>query len=197
MMDRTELAALVEPLNHSFAEMLRAEMTSVEQVPTPFFGAAAIYRVTHMLPTRPVVFTVGTAGRRAALLPNNPDAYVRVARAGELRLQDDAARLAYVVTYLETTRSFGERFQILRSVDEIVPRRGLDAQQTERFEAIRSRFRDQITPPAIAGRSPWGITVFAIHGQALEQITLVLDPDASIHSTRLVLEPDLPIPYAR
>lgn len=197
MMNRTDLAVLVEPLNPTCARMIRAEMTDVEQVPAPFIGGGAIYRVTHMLPTRPVVFTVGCVGRRAALLADNPDAYVRVARAGGVRLQDDTARLAYVVTYLETTRSFGERFQILRSVDELVPRHGLDPQAMARLEAIRGRFRDRVAQPAIAGRGPWGVTVFAIHGQALEQITLVLDPDASIYPTRLVLEPDLPISYAR
>lgn len=197
MMDRTELAVLVEPLNDTFAEMLRSEMTDVEQVPTPFLVDGTIYRVTHFLPTRPVGFTVGCVGTSAALLASNPDAYMRLAQAGRVWLPDDAARLAYVVTFLETTRSFGERFQIVSSVEEIVPRSGLDPEKLERFAAIRARLRDQVTPPRIAGSGPWEVTVFAIHRQALEHITLELDSGASIRSTPRVIEPDLPIAYAR
>ena len=193
MMERTELAVLVETLDRTLAHMIRADMTDVEQVPTPFFVHGTIYRVKHLLPTHPVVFTVGCVGPRAVLLPTNPDAYMLVARAGGVQFQDDAARLAYVVTFLETTRSFSERFQILHNVEGIAPRYGLDAQQLQRFKAIRSRFRDQIVPPTITGSGPWEVTVFAIHGQELEKITLKLGSDGSIRSTPQRLEPDLPI----
>lgn len=196
MMNRTELATAVEPLDSSFARMIRADMTEVEQVPTPFLVNGAVYRVTHLLPTRPVVFTVGCVGSGAVLLAGKPEAYSIFADVGGVRLDDDAARLAYAVTFLETTRSFGERFQILSSVDDILPRHRLEPGEMERLEALRARLRDRVAPSAITGNDPWEVIVFAIHGQALEQITLTLDSDGSIVSTRETLEPDLPIAYA-
>ena len=197
MIERKELAALVEPLNADLAGMIRADMTDIDQVPTPFLVHGAIYRVTHLLPTRPVVFTVGCSGSTAVLLPSAPDAFLHIAQTAGLRLDDDVTRIAYGVTFLETTRSFGERFQILHSVDQIIPRRGLDALQQERFESIVHDYRDVIAPPAISGNDPWVVTVFAAHGQALERITLELDTHGLVQSTAQVLELDLPIPYAR
>ena len=197
MMERNELAALVEPLDSGLAGMIRADMTKVEQVSTPFLVHGAIYRVTHLLPTRPVVFTVGCAGSTAVLLASAPDAFLLVAQTAGLRLDDDATRIAYGVTFLETTRSFGERFQILHGVDQITPRHGLDALEQERFKSIGQDYRDVIAPPAISGNDPWVVTVFAAHGQALERIALELDTHGLVRSTAQVLEPDLPIPYAR
>jgi hypothetical protein len=196
MTNRTELAAAVEPLDSNFARMIRADKTEVEQVPTPFLVNGAIYRVTHLLPTRPVVFTVGCVGSDAVLLAGRPEAYAILADVGGVRLDDDDARLAYAVTFLETTRSFGERFQILSSVDDILPRHRLEPGEMQRLEALRARLRDQVAPSAISGNDPWEVIVFAIHGRALEQIKLVLDSDGSIVSTRETLEPDLPIAYA-
>ena len=95
-------------------------MTDIDLLSTPFFVHGAIYRVTHLLPSRPVVFTVGCAGSTAVLLPSSPDAFMLIAQeAGVWLDDDDAARLAYCVTFLETTRSFGEHFEILHSMDQI------------------------------------------------------------------------------
>lgn len=196
MTSKESLAQLVEPLNKQFAEMIRSDQAKVEQIPTPFLQAGEIHRVTRLLPTRPIVFTVGHAGDFTVLLAGNPDGYLQLARKAQLRLDTDANRLAYLITFLETTRSFAHRFQILRDASEIKARPGLSEEAAGSFARKMEGYRSAIRPPEITGNGPWKATVFAVRGQGLVQIDLTLSSDGGISTKETVLEENLPIPYA-
>jgi hypothetical protein len=197
MVDKERLARRVESLGDDYARMIRAHGTEVEQLPTPFFADGAIYRVTYMTPSRPVAFTVGCAEPDLTLLlQGKPERYVRLATKARLHLDSDERRAAYLLTFLEATRSFAQRFQIVERADQIQPRPGLGKDDAEHFRRLQTKYESVIAPLRLSVEAPWRGTVFALRGQSLVRITLQLESDGRIRTEETILEADLPIPYS-
>lgn len=146
--------------------------------------------------TRPIVFTIGSAGSGfTVFLASNPEGYIELAQKAGLRLDSSEMRLAYLTTFLETTRSFAHRFQILKSVNEIQPRPNLSEPDTHRFRELLDKYRSVIRPPQISDRIPWECVVFALRRQNLVRIELKLTADGRIQANEMILEENVPIPY--
>lgn len=195
MSDKEPLAARVEAFDKELAAIIRAPETEVMQVPAPFFGKGDIYRITRRLTHHPLVLTVGVAGDAVVRLADNPDGYRALARKAQLRLENDALRLAYLTIFLETTRSFAHRFDIVRDTSEIQPRPGLDDATASRFSQAMDRYGRVLQPPTLTGSGPWQAAVYALRKQSLVRLDLTLTDDGAITGKETVLEPDLPIPY--
>jgi hypothetical protein len=192
--EKEKLAALVEPTDKESAARIRAERSKVEPVATPFFTGGAIDKVTYFLPSHPIVFTVGQAGDFTVHLAANPSGYIELAQRAGLKLETDEARLAYVTTFLETTRSFADRFEILNDVSQIKPRPTLTADKAKAFEATREAHKSTVRPPAIAGSGPWTATVFALRGQDLVRVDVTLESGGQLRAQDSALAKDLLIP---
>jgi hypothetical protein len=195
-MDKKNLASLVEPLDKQLADMLQADQSTLAVVPTPFFRNGAIYKVMHKLPTRPVVFTVGQSGESAWLLASNPPAFFELARKAGVILDTDELRIAYVTTFLETTRSFAHRFDILHDVAQLKPRPNLSGDQLQRFQKIVAQYGPVLRQLILSGDGPWTLVVYAVRRQSLVRLDTTLRKDGAIDVREAVLEEYLPIPYA-
>lgn len=196
MADKQVLAKKVETIDAYHAQMVLAPTSSIEDVATPFLKHGAIYKVTYRLPQRPVVFTVGALDTDGAvLLSGRAREYWVFTRKAELNLTSDDLRTAYLRTFLEVTRSFGERFQILESAADLQGRPGAGGDEAARLSTIQARYQGVIRTPRVTGRGPWAMTVFALRGENLVRIQLTLLASGSVQTNESTLEHNLPIPY--
>lgn len=195
VIDKERLASLVRPLDDQLADMIKSPQTRIEVIPTPFFASGSIYKVTHLLPTRPVVFTVGQSGDFAVLLASNPPGYVELARRAQVKLATAPDAIGYVTTLLETTRSFAHRFEIITDVAQIKPRPNLSAEDSSRFSQIVERHKAAVRAPMSTGTGPWDVTVVALRKQALVQFNIAVEIGGAIQVSEKVLAEDLSIPY--
>jgi hypothetical protein len=198
MTDQALLAKRLAPLGAPVADLVQRPNTEVRQLDTPFLQRGHIYRVTHRAPHRPVVFTAGWVEPDfAVMLPLNPQGFAELATRAGLRLDTADGRAQYVTTFLETTRDFRFRFDILRRFADIqlVPR--ATAEQQGRYDRLRREYEEVLKPPAFAGDGPWKGTVFVLKGQDLVRLDVTLCPEGKVEIAEKVLEKDLPIPYAR
>jgi hypothetical protein len=144
-----------------------------------------------------VVFVVGVASAdTTALLAARPEAYSALAARASLDLATPDLRAGYLKTFLETTRSFAKRFQIVASVDDLQARPNLDKNDEARFRDLQAKYRDIVKPLALGNGPPWKGGVFAVKDQSLVRIDLELDAGGLIRTSENELEKDLPIPYA-
>src|SRR5579863_6579195 len=108
VVDQENLAKRVASVSQELATIIRSPDTRIEQLSTPFFANASIYRVTHLAPTHPIVYTVGCAGSEyTVLLALNPDGFFELSSRAGFNLRSDEERVGYVITFLESTRNFG------------------------------------------------------------------------------------------
>ena len=191
-----ELAARASALGPDVQAILRAPTTEIARVDTPFFPHASVFRVEHWLrPTRTLVLTLGSLqDGTTLLLPTNPEAWMRLAASG-VDLGTESLRLAYAISFLETTRSFAERFQVLHEVDQLEPRPGMSDEDGAVFEDIRQRFASSV-PPTITATAPWKASIFAVKGQDLVRYLVRIAPTGQIEATPSVVERELPIVWA-
>jgi hypothetical protein len=197
VLDKQGLSDRVRPVDPTLADDIAAPESEVEVVPTSFLVGGNIYRVTRSLATRPIVFTVGVAGDYVASLAGRPAAYVALARHGRLDLSSSDKRRAYVTTYLETTRSYATRFELLRSIDQLSPRANLSPTERGQFDAIRSRYSAALQPLELSVTVPWRGSGYAVKGQDLVRYDMELSATGEISAREEVLEADLPIPRAQ
>jgi hypothetical protein len=197
MIDKESLAKRLDSLDSHSATMVRAPQSKLEQIPTPFFQRGSIYLVNYRIPTRPVVFSVGYAESGfTALLAANPEGYFNLAEKAGLQLDNSERRIAYLRTFLETTRSFGERFQLLNDVKEIHPRPNLSEVDLQRFRELSDKYKSIIRPPVISDQPPWESVIFAIRRQNLVRIVLKLTNNGRVQMNETIIDKEIPIPYS-
>jgi hypothetical protein len=198
MADKEALARRLEPLGKEAADMTRAGETTVERIPTPFFARGEVYRVTWRGPQRPVTFTAGLAnGDYAVMLAQNPAGFIELAARAGVSLGSDRDRVAYARAFLEATRDFRARFQILESVRDIqLVAQPRDAEKAK-YEQLVNQYRAVIHPPkpSIPGSSE--ILLFALIGQNLFQLKLKVANDGKVERSDSVVEENLPISIAK
>lgn len=199
MIDKEELARRIEPISDGLAPIVRLEATEIKQTETPFFKHGEIYRVIYLGGSHPIVFTVGTAQSDfTTMLPLNPKGFMELKeKAGLRKFESNKEALKYVVTFLETTRSFSENFLIIEKFDDIdlIPKP--TDEEKQKYETLKGKFATIIQPPQISGNSPWEVTVFVIKQRSLVKINAKLSGDGNIETTETILEEVLPIPFTR
>lgn len=199
MIDKEELARRIEPISDGLAPLVKLEETKIEQIETPFFKHGDIYRVIYLGGSHPIVFTVGTTETDfTTMLPLNPKGFMELKdKAGLRSFETNKEALKYVVTFLETTRSFSENFRIIEKFDDIdlIPKP--TEEEKQKYEDLKEKLATVIQPPKISGSSPWEATIFAIKRRSLVKINAKLSSDGNIETTETVLEETLPIPVSR
>jgi hypothetical protein len=194
MSDNENLAERVEPLSKDLAWLIRDRNSEVQALSTPFFRQGRIWRVLHRGEHHPLVFTVGCAGADlTVLLARQPEAFQQLVAKAGLDLSTADKRLQYVITFLETTRDFGRRFQILRAARdiELIPR--ATPPEKDRHQQLLAKYGPVITGPVLGGEGPWTATVFALRGQDLVQLSAKLSADGTLAVAESVLEKDVPV----
>jgi hypothetical protein len=197
MMDKEKLAQRVELVSKELAAVTRADRTTIEQIETPFFRRGAIYRVVHLGEFRPMAFTVGIAEPDfTTLLPLNPKGFAELAGKAEFRLPDSSKeQLRYVVTFLETTRSFSENFRILQKFDDIELIPNPTDEEKQAYESLKAKYASAIQPPNFTGDVQ--VTAFAVKRRNLVKINARFSADGNIETTETILEENIPIAFTR
>jgi len=195
IMDKETLAKRVETISEELGGIVRSDATTVEKIETPFLRNGAIYRVAHLGKYRPMGFTVGIAEPDfTVLLPLNPKGFMELKEKAQIELSDSAdERLKYVISFLEATRSFSQKFQILHKFDDIdlIPKPS--DEEMEGYEKLKGKYVKLIEPPHFADDSK--VVVFAIKQQSLVKIEGAVASNGDIKTSEDVLEPKLPIPF--
>jgi hypothetical protein len=197
MPDRDDLARRVRPLSPELASTISLPDTRIEQLKTPFFAAAVVYRITRLTRTHPIVFTVGSAGPDyAVLLAANPKGFFELASKAGLHLASGDDLVQYVTTFLLATRDFAERFEILRAAADISLIPQATDEQKAKYKTLMEKYSDVIHPPApeAAGSE---VKAFAIAGQNLVEIHARVLHNGVIERSDEALERDLPIAVAQ
>jgi hypothetical protein len=196
--ERNDLAKRAAHIGKEASDLVRDEKSRVTKLPTPFFRDGAIYRVTSNMRSRPVVFTIGLAGRDfVEMLAANPPNFFRLAANAGLSLGSPEFRVQYAEVFLETTRDFRQRFQILKSASEIELVPNATQEEKARHIALLEKYDSTIRPPHVSPIAPSEVVVYAIAGQDLHEMRLKISNDGAITQSHTALEKDLPIAVAR
>lgn len=185
-------ASLLEGTDPIRAAVLADPDTRLEQLHTPYFRRAQVYRAFYTAIGIPLAFTVGHAEDWATvLLELNPEGWETLAESG-VDLTNDDMRIAYALGYLEGTRSMQHRFQIVRKPTDIGSFEGLNPTQQAELAAARERIRDPII--SITDRAPWIVRAYVIEDFALLRVHLTIDSAGRIDRKESLLQDNLPLP---
>ena len=197
-MDKETLAKKVETINPEVAEKIRSEKSTIEQIETPFFRNGSIYRIIYLAPYRPITFVYGIAGEDFVVsLPNNQKNFIDLAQKADLKIDSDALRLNYVEVFLESTRDFQSRFQIIRQFDDIELINEPTEKEKENYDSLKTTYKAKIKPPEISGQSPSLIKLFVLKKQDLLHLNVKLSSEGHVDVEEEILETNLPIAYVK
>lgn len=197
IMDKEKLAQKVETINKELAAIIRAERTNIEAFETPFFRQGSIYKVVHLGEIRPMAFTIGVAESNfVVLLPLNSKGFEELKEKSDFLFPELIKdQIQYVLTFLETTRSFSDNFHILQEFEEIelIPK-PTDKEKSS-YTILKEKYKSLIKPPSFINDSQF--IVFAIKKRDLVKITAKLSVNGKIECVETILEKDIPIAYTR
>jgi hypothetical protein len=196
--ERSDVAARVAQFGKEAEALIRNHDSDVKKLSTAFFTNGAVYRVIHNAAHRPIVFTVGTAGKDyAVMLPMNLSGFFDLASKAGLILASPELRVGYAEVFLESTRDFRKRFLIIKNASDIKLLPNPSADQQTRHSALMSKYGSVIRAPMISPLSPSEVILYALSCESLLEIRLKIAPDGKIARTDSTLEKDLPIGTAR
>ncbi len=197
-MDKETLAKKVETINTEVAEKIRSEHSTVEELETPFFGKGSVHRVIYSSPYRPITFVFGIAGDNFVVsLPNNRKNFIKLAERADLQINSDTLRLSYVEVFLESTRDFQSRFQIISRFADIELINKPSEEEKENYESLKAKYETKIKPPEISGQSPWLVKLFVLKRQDLLRLNVKLSSEGQMEVGEEILEKNLPIAYVK
>lgn len=187
-------ASLLEGADPVRAAVLADPDTRLEQLHTPFFRRAAVYRVFYSAIGIPLAFTVGHAEDWATvLLETNPEGWDSLAESG-VDLTTPELRVAYGLGYLEGTRSMQTRFQIVRNPADIGVFEGLTERQQSELAQARARVVEPII--SVTDTAPWVVRAYVVEGYALYRVHLKFDAMGRMDRRDNLLQPNVPLPLA-
>lgn len=194
-MDKKTLAERVRPLDATVSQMIEAENSQLQELDTPFLRDGKIIRVSKFAPTRTIMIYIGIVREDfTSLIGGDEEKYLEFAQKSGINLNNDELRKAYILNFLEITKSGGERLQVLESVSEIKPRPNLNDNQKEEFARFQEKYKSLVKPPKQNEAGKY--EVFAVRGQNLVRFDLSVEPNETIKKQETILEKDLLIPYA-
>lgn len=195
VMDKKELAERVSRIDKETSEIIIDEESEIQTVDTPFLKDGKIYKVVIFAPTNLIEIYIGVVGKDfTALIGGDEDKYFEFAEKGEINIQNNQLRIAYLVSFLEITKTDGERFQIIDSISDIEKRPNLSEEQEQKFIEFQDKYKSIINPPKQLDSGNY--KVFVIKGQDLVEYELTITEDNLIKAKDSILEKDLLIPYA-
>ncbi len=192
---KKELAKRVSQLDEEVSKIIIEEDSEIQTVDTPFLKQGNIYKVVKFAPTHLIEIYIGVVGEDfTALIGDDEDKYFEFINKAETILQTDQIRISYLVSFLEVTKSQGERFQIINSVSDIKERPNLSEEQKQKFSEFQDKYKSVINLPKLVDFSNYKI--FVIKGQNLAEYELTITENNLIKAKETILETDLLIPYA-
>jgi hypothetical protein len=194
--DTNALAERVAPDDAELAARIRDPAAKFHRVETGFLRAGAIFEVELASP-HPIVEYVGCEdGGDWAALTGDPAAFAPFAKRAGLSLAIAEERLAYLSTYLVTTRPGRQRLELLERFDDLRPRPHLDGPEAARFQTLRREYSPRIRRLAMSADDSWQAAMFAVRDQALVRVDLVLRASGEVQAKETVLERRMPIACA-
>ena len=193
-MDKETLAKRIGAIHPEVVDMVLAEHTTIDPIATPFFSDGSIQRVIYPSPYRPVTFVFGFAGKDFAIsLAKNPDGFVELAKHAGLLLDSSQMRVAYAEAFLESTRDFQKRLQILRRFEDIELINQPTVEERENYDALRMKYQKQIKPPEVSGKDASVVKLWVLKQQDLLRARLTIADDGSVKVNEETVEKELPI----
>ena len=190
---REELIRRAVPLGFPVLTTLGKPETVVERIPTTFFSIGGIYRVSTRPPDRPRTYILGVWGTDGiGVLNNNPEGFFEVAANSGLKLSSGADYVAYVSTFLESTRDYAGGPQILSTIEEAWWLTKLTSDEARRREEIIAKYKTVVEAPRLSRDSDTTVVVYLIRDRALVRMDAKVEGDGRIKITEKVLESEMP-----
>lgn len=191
------LAKALRRISPDSAEMLEDKMTKVREYPASFLHRYKIYRVEHMGENKPTLFYVGYAkGEQPYMLTGSLENYVAMSKADPVSIgtADEAAQ--YIETSVETTRSMSYLIYLIKSVEEIDWRVGMDEEELAEKARLVEKYGKVIGPPAAeADGQRWLATLYVMLNQTLQRYDFKVGRDGSLERKVTTLETAVPAVY--
>jgi hypothetical protein len=190
---RQELTRRAARLGSPVHTALEKPETVVERVPTPFFSTAAIYRVATRPPDRPRLYVLGVWGKDGIkVLNNDPAAFFEVAKNSGLKLTTGDDYIAYVTTFIESTRDFKGGPQILKTIEESWWLPSPKPEEVRKREEVTAKYTKVVEAPRLSRESSATVVVYLIRDLALIRMDAKVENDGRIEINESVLEPEMP-----
>lgn len=190
---RQELAERAARLGHPVQTTLEKPETVVERVPTSFFTNGGIYRVSTRPPDRPRLYILGVWGKDGIkVLNNDAEGFFELAVKGGLNLTSGANYVAYVTTFIESTRDFTGGPQILKTIEESWWLPSPTPGESRQREEVIAKYTKVIEAPKISKESSTTVVVYLIRDRALLCMHAKVEKDGRIQISENVLEPEMP-----
>ena len=190
---REELIQRAARLGHPVHTTLEKPETVVERIPTPFFSSGGIYRVSTRPPDRPRTYILGVWGKDGIkVLNDSPAGFFELSANSGLKLATGADYVAYVTTFLESTRDFTGGVQILKTIEESWWLPSPTPEESRKREEIIAKYKTIVEAPKISRESGSTVVVYVIRDRALVRMEAKVESDGRIQISEKVLEPEMP-----
>ncbi|HJS50628.1 MAG TPA: hypothetical protein VJ781_01900 [Pyrinomonadaceae bacterium] len=190
---REELAQRAARLGFPVHTDLEKPETLVERVPTRFFSTGGIYRVSTRPPDRPRVYALGVWGKDGIkVLNNDPEGFFELAANSGLKLATGDDYIAYVTTFLESTRDVLGGPQILTKIEESWWLPKPTPEEARKRDDVIAKYKAVVEAPRLSRESSSTVVVYVIRDRALVRMDAKVDSDGRIQISETVLEPEMP-----
>ena len=190
---REELIRRAAPLGHPIHTTLEKPETMVERVPTTFFSAGGIYRVSTRPPDRPRTYVLGVWGKDGIkVLNDDPPGFFELAANSGLKLTTGGDYVEYVTTFLDATRDFTGGVQILKSIEESWWLPSPTPDEIRKREEVIAKYKTVVEAPKHSRESSKTVVVYIIRDRALIRMDAKVESDGRIQISEKVLEPEMP-----
>ena len=190
---RKELAHRAAHLGHPILTTLGQPETVVERIPTAFFSSGSIYRVSTRPPERPRVYNLGVWGEDGInVLNTSPESYFELAANSGLKLTTGDDYVAYVLVFLESTRDFTGRPQILSKIEESWWLEKPTPEEIRKRDEVIAKYKTVVEGPRLSSESSTTVVVYLIRDRALVRMDAKVEGDGRIKITEKVLEAEMP-----
>jgi hypothetical protein len=190
---RQELTERAARFGFPIHTALETPETVVERVPTTFFSSGSIYRVSTRPPDSPRLYVLGVWGKDSIkVLNNDPEGFFELAANGGLKLASNTGYVAYVTTFLESTRDFTSGPQILKTIEESRWLRKPTPEEARKREEVIAKYTKVVEAPKLSRESSTTVVVYVIRDRALLRLHAKVESDGRIQITEDVLVPEMP-----
>jgi hypothetical protein len=190
---RQELIQRAARLGFPIHTALETPETVVERVPTTFFSSGGIYRVSTRPPESPRLYVLGVWGKDGIkVLNNSPEGFFELAANSGLKLVSGADYVAYVTTFLESTRDFTGGPQILNKIEESWWLPSPTPEEKRQREDVIAKYAKVVEAPKLSRESSTTVVVYLIRDRALLRMNAKVESNGHVQISEDVLEPKMP-----
>jgi hypothetical protein len=193
MPDNAAINKLVESIDPSFAQAMKANPSKVTPLPSTFFAHGRLYHIAVNGPYGPQLMTLGVVDPDIAIsLGSNPKGFFQLAGRAGLLMDTQHRRDSYVGTFLDTTKDLAKRTQFLNSLPPL--RKNMQPTQKElvRYQELKAKYGPLIKPLSLTTTQPWKGEAYALVIWDLVKYEVTLQPDGKVAVNTTVLEKNMP-----